>query len=142
MLRRMISGGFRRQTGAQDSDKTFKYHYKSEDILRIANIENVSTFIMKQQKKYTAHIIRFDPNMPAVQLMFNADKYRKGGNQAPELFKQVIKNEGGDQKSFIAEACQRRFWDFGFGPANRRENSLHAVNTMMMMKIREKLIRR
>ena len=41
--------------------------------------------------------------------MYNDDKYKKSGNQAPELLKQVLKNEELTIEDFVIKAANREF---------------------------------
>ena len=104
MLRKLIKGGFRK--AEVDGMKPF---YLTDDILRIAKAEDVSKFVKRQQRNYTAHLARTSNSNPTKQLMFNDDKYRKPGNHAPELLQQSVKNSGVSRDEFLNRAASRLF---------------------------------
>ena len=86
-----------------------KPFYLTDDILRIAKAEDVSKFVKRQQRNYTAHLARTSNSNPTKQLMFNDDKYRKPGNHAPELLQQSVKNSGVSRDEFLNRAASRLF---------------------------------
>ena len=108
MIRKMIPGGHKRKKG-ENGETGFNYYYNSEKIHSIAKTTDVSEYIKRQQKKWTAHLIRTTNSAPTKQFMFNSDKYRKRGRHAPELLEQVIKENGVDQIEFISRAINREF---------------------------------
>ena len=78
LLRRMIRGGFKRQT-SETADHVMPHVYNAGNILKIC-----SEFINKQRIKFAAHIIRQPNSRHTKQLMFNANKYHKTGNSFKE----------------------------------------------------------
>ena len=75
----------------------------------IQKTEDVSKFVKRQQRNYTAHLIRTANTKPTKQLMFNNDKYTKPGRHAPELLQQAVKQSGLSQVEFLNEAVNRKF---------------------------------
>ena len=109
MLRKIVGGGFRKRQNLDPDDHSIKYYYLTPDILEITKTEDVSKFIKRQQRNYTAHLIRTANTKPTKQLMFNNDKYTKPGRHAPELLQQAVKQSGLSQVEFLNEAVNRKF---------------------------------
>ena len=107
MLRKLVRGGFKKDGG--DDGNSMKPFYQTDAILNITQTEDISTFVRRQQRNYTAHIARTSNSRPTKQLMFNADKYRKPGNHAPELLQQVVRTSGLTKDEFLNRAASRQF---------------------------------
>ena len=101
----MIRGGFKRG----DSENSMKFHYNSVNLIKITKTEEISDFVKRQQRNYSAHLARTSNSRPTKQLMYNADKYRKRGQQNPELYKQVLQNMGLTSDEFLNRAANREF---------------------------------
>ena len=108
LLRRMIRGGFKRQT-SETADHVMPHVYNAGNVLKICNASELSEFINKQRIKFAAHIIRQPNSRHTKQLMFNADKYHKTGNRTGNLLEQAVAAGLIPENQFITEARNRNF---------------------------------
>lgn len=82
-LRRMIRGG---TTRVNKDEQNFKYRITTEKLMRICNLQELSSYIKKQQEKFVAHIIRQPDTNPNKRLLFNSDKRRQRGRPVTTLY--------------------------------------------------------
>ena len=102
MLRKMVSGGFRRKDGS--------YHYvlRNDDIEKSCKTENLTSFMGRQQKKFMAHVIRMDNNRMTKRVLFNNDKITIPGRRI-NVYKTVTENEGMTSDEFNKNSLARKF---------------------------------
>ena len=105
-LRRMIRGGFSRQTDCEENQ--FKFKLTNNKIHNICNTIDLSEFIKTQQKSYAAHLIRTSMERSTKKLLFNDDKYVKVGRTVPSLLDQVIMNNNTTIEGFCNDAMRRK----------------------------------
>jgi hypothetical protein len=85
----------------------FRYKLSNNDVLRICKAKEVTEFIKKQQKKYLAHLARQPNTRITKRLLFNDDKYHKGGNLQKTLEQQVIDDLHCTADQFYKNALNR-----------------------------------
>ena len=102
MLRRMVSGGFRRKTG------TYHYVITNTEILKRCCTENLIDFISRIQRNYIAHVIRKDNFNITKRVLFNSDKTIVPGKRI-NVLKTVIENEKMTLDMFNTNALARKF---------------------------------
>ena len=73
LLRRMVRGGFRRKEG------TYHYTLSNYDIVKKCKTEDIYQFMMRQQRNFTAHVIRGDNTRLTKRLLFNNNATKKPG---------------------------------------------------------------
>ena len=109
LLRRMIRGGFKRQT-SETAEHIMPKLYNAEKVHKLCNATELSKYINKQRTKFAAHIIRQPNSRHTKQLMFNSNKYRKTGNRTGNLLEQAVAISGEPENQFLTEARSRKFW--------------------------------
>ena len=82
----MVKGGCRRKIGSH------AYVLSNAEILRRCNTEDIPQFIVKQQRKFVANVIKADNKRTTERLLFNDDSSKKRERNM-NLYKTVIKNE-------------------------------------------------
>ena len=102
MLRKMVKGGYRRKTG------TYHYELTNLDMLRRCNTENIHQFNARQQRNFTAHVIRGENNRMTKRLLFNDDTMKKSGRLIT-LYKTVLENENTTADVFNNNALSRKY---------------------------------
>ena len=85
-LRRMVCNGFAR---IDKENEDFRFKFKNSEIREFCATTTLSEFIEKQQIKFAAHICRQENVRQTKQLMFNDDKYHRGGNFTKSLLHQA-----------------------------------------------------
>ena len=85
LLPKMIRHGFNRV----DSDGDFRFQINNKKLHNICHTEDISTFIRKQEKNYTGHVVWMPVDCGIKQLMFNSDKNHRIGRTTPSLLEQV-----------------------------------------------------
>ena len=102
MLRKMIKGGFKRK------ENSWSFVLKNDDVLRISKTTPLESFINKQQKNYTAHVIRKENQCIVKRLLFEDNRSRKQGPHQ-SLLGRVLKNENTTAEMFFKNAIERKF---------------------------------
>ena len=88
VLRKMTHGDCRKDPTPTNQ---FLLKYANNDVSRIANSENLSDFIEKQQQKFTANTTRQENSKHSNQLLFRTDKYSKRGLLAQNVLLQTTR---------------------------------------------------
>ena len=101
MLRKMVKGGYRRK-----SETEWNFQLTNNDLHNICKTEEINAFVLRQQKKYLAHLAR-QPNWAlSKRLLFNDNKSRKPGPQTT-LENMVLKAENSTSNDFYKKALNR-----------------------------------
>ena len=101
MLRKMVKGGYRRK-----SETEWNFQLTNNDLHNICKTEEINAFLLRQQKKYFAHLAR-QPNWAlSKRLLFNDNKSRKPGPQTT-LENMVLKAENSTSNDFYKKALNR-----------------------------------
>ena len=102
MLRKMVSGGFRRKDGS--------YHYvlRNDDIVKRCKTESLISFMGRQQRNFMAHVIRMDNERVTKRMLFNNDKTTIPGRRI-NVYKTVIENERMTSDEFNKNSLARKF---------------------------------
>ena len=74
-----------------DPNNAHKLFYANEDFYTICVTENITSFILKQQSKYLAHLIRSRNDSVSKKIPFNSDRYHKRRRYAITLMEDVLK---------------------------------------------------
>ena len=101
-LRRMIKGGFRRKKD------TWNFVLTNNEILKMANTEEIEKFIHKQQRTFVARTIRMENTCGSKRLLFNDNPSRLPGRKVT-LYSNVMKTEGIDAATFIERSMDRKY---------------------------------
>ena len=101
MLRKMVKGGYRRKPGS------YCYELSNSDILRRCT-ESIHQFIARQQRNFTAHVIRGENQKMTKRLLFNDNITKKPGRHIT-LYKTVLENENTTPDTFNSKALERMF---------------------------------
>ena len=101
-LRRMIKGGFRRKKD------TWNFVLTNNEILKMANTEEIEKFIHKQQRTFVARTIRMENTCGSKRLLFNDNPSRLPGRKVT-LYSNVMKTEGIDAATFIERSIDRKY---------------------------------
>ena len=102
MLRKMIKGGFKRK------ENSWSFVLKNDDVLRISKTTPLESFINKQQRNYTAHVIRKENQCIVKRLLFEDNRSRKQGPHQ-SLLGRVLKSENTTAEMFFKNAIERKF---------------------------------
>lgn len=102
MLRKITRNGYRREEGTQ------RFILSNNDLVSLCGTQDLKSFVARQQKKYLAHIIRFDDERIAKRLLFNNNPQHRPGRKIT-LMKRVLQNEGYTEEELCAGATQRLF---------------------------------
>ena len=100
-LRKMTKGGYRRK---KDS---WSFALTNDDIFRLSGIEDIESYIRKQQRNYLAHLVRHDDESLSKRLVFEENPKRAGRHVAME--KMVYEHEKVSQDTFNRLAVDRRY---------------------------------
>ena len=76
MRRRMVKGGYRRK-----SETEWNFQLTNNDLHNLCETEDISAFVLRQQKKYLAHLARQPNRTLTKKLLFNDNKSCKPGLQ-------------------------------------------------------------
>ena len=99
MLRKMVRGGYRRK------NNSFAFVLSNEDILKKCNVEDLQSFIRRQQRTYVAKVVRKNNESIHKKLLFND---MKQGRQST-VYQNVLKNEKISPKTFHEKAMMKTF---------------------------------
>ena len=102
MIRKMVRGGHRRVPD------TYRYVLSNTQLLRICNTDDVCQFLARQQRSFTAHIVRSANDRLLKRLLFNANESRQPGPRTT-LYKMVITREGVTGDEFNKNALLRKY---------------------------------
>ena len=105
-LRRMIRGGFSRQTDCEENQ--FKYKLTNTKIHNICNTIDINEYIRTQQKKYASHLIRTSMDRSTKKLLFNDDNYCNVGRVVPNLLDQVVLDNNMTIEAFCNDAMRTK----------------------------------
>ena len=72
----------------EDAGADYRLRYSNEEIYRLTKSEPLSSYVRRQQVKFTAHTIRQGNERATKQLMFPGGRGRKFGDGMPSLLKQ------------------------------------------------------
>ena len=86
MLRKMVKGGYRRK------HESYAFVMSNSDILTRCHSEPIHQFIMKQQRKFIANIIRKENTRLTKRLLFNNDAKIKRGRTI-DVYRDIVENE-------------------------------------------------
>ena len=89
-IRKMTSGGYNRKNDA------WSYIYSNDDLLRISQTTDLTTYIKRQQRTFVCNIVRKDNTSIVKRLMFNSDASHKPGPQTT-LLSSVLKDSTPDE---------------------------------------------
>jgi len=89
-IRKMTSGGYNRNNDA------WSYIYSNDDLLRISQTTDLTTYIKRQQRTFVCNIVRKDNTSIVKRLMFNSDASHKPGLQTT-LLSSVLKDSTPDE---------------------------------------------
>ncbi|KAK2557205.1 Protein CLEC16A [Acropora cervicornis] len=99
-LRRMVCNGFARIDREKED---FRFKFTNEKIRQFCCTTTLLEFIERQQIKFAAHICRQQNSRHTKQLMFNDDKYHRGGNFTKPLLQQAASNAVPDASEPVVE---------------------------------------
>ena len=85
-LRKMTKGGYRRK------ENSWSFVLTNEDLIRIAKVTDLSTYIKEQQRNFVRKIVNEDNRNFAKRLMFNSNRSIKTG-PTTTLLSSVLKSE-------------------------------------------------
>ena len=85
-LRKMTKGGYRRK------ENSWSFVLTNEDLIRIAKVTDLSTYIKEQQRNFVRKIANEDNRNFAKRLMFNSNRSIKTG-PTTTLLSSVLKSE-------------------------------------------------
>ena len=102
MVRKMVKG----KIGNRKSETEWNFQLTNNDLHNLCKTEDISGFVLRQQKKYLAHLAR-QPNMILTKkLLFNDNKSCKPGPQ-PTLEHMVLKAENSLSNDFYKIALNK-----------------------------------
>ena len=101
MLRIMVRNGFKRKPNS------WAYALTNEELYRICGTESVSVFIIRQQTRYVAHIVRKEDDSLTKRLTFNDDTCHQRGITI-SLLKNAIKRDGRQPCLFYADCLNKK----------------------------------
>ena len=105
MLRKMVKGGYRRQSG------TYRFVLSNRDLLKKCQTEDIHDFVSRQQRNFIAHLTRLDNERLAKRLMFNGDDARRPGRRTT-LYDKVVERMQISPDKFNQDALLRRYWEW------------------------------
>ena len=101
MLRKMVKGGYRRK-----SETEWNFQLTNNELHNLCKTEDISAFVLRQQKKYLAHLARQPNRTLTKKLLFNDNKSCKPGPQ-PTLEHMVHKAENSSSNDFYKKALNK-----------------------------------
>ena len=101
MLRIMVRNGFKRKPNS------WAYALTNEELYQICGTESVSVFIIRQQTRYVAHIVRKEDDSLTKRLTFNDDRCHQRGITT-SLLKNTIKRDGRQPCLFYADCLNKK----------------------------------
>ena len=101
-LRRMVKGGFRRKKD------TWNFALTNNEILEMANTEEIEKYIHKQQRTFVARAIRMENTNGTKRLLFNDNPSRLPGRKVT-LYSNVLKAEGIHADEFIKRSMDEKY---------------------------------
>ena len=104
-LRRMIRGGFK---FVDEKNNDFRLAINNERLHSICGSEDVSNFIMKQQRNYAEHVVRMSTTRNVKLMLFNDDRYTRRGRPTKTLLEQVIERENITLDRFCKNALSKK----------------------------------
>ena len=106
LLRRMIRGGFK---FVDEKNNDFRLAIDNERLHSICGTEDVSNFIMKQQRSYAEHVIRMSTTRNVKLMLFNDDRYTRRGRPTKTLLEQVVERENVTLDRFCKNALSKKY---------------------------------
>ena len=96
----------------------FRFKFTNEKIRQFCCNTTLLEFIERQQIKFAANICRHQNSRHTKQLMFNDDKYHRGGNLTKPLLQQAASNAVRDASEpvveFVRQSRLRKWWFKGY----------------------------
>ena len=102
MLRKMVNGGYRRQTG------TYRFVLSNRNLLEKCKTEDIHDFVFRQQRNYVAHVTRSENERLTKRLMFNGNEARRAGRRST-LYGKVVEQMEISPDEFNRDALLRRY---------------------------------
>ena len=131
-LRRMVRGGMSRKSsrdqikkakeakkdGVEDEELIYinwAWKHTNEDILNICHAETLQEFIMKQNLRWVAHVVRASNECLTKRLMFVDEKFTKVGYHHKTVYENVVKsqNDRGLSVETFLKNCMKRKLNVG-----------------------------